>query len=492
MQNLFIEQKEPTTGVSKAWRLRAEQGSATFGTSKHAELRSGSDGVKGIHGLFEYRHDRWWYVHLDPHSSPPQFEKGMSEICIDKSMNISVGVSTLQITPYDARSALFSSMESADSGPGPGKSPYQLFTVYQNGRLLESQVVPMNRWFTPQADLKKSKVQPKESREWVTTQIGDLEVNQRTLYLSSVESLSLMSKDQFLDDGSKKSLIVGVCLSLVLALAFLITPPKEDAKTTLYQSTAPLRVQEVNLTPPPRKKSQGGVAKVPTQKQAAPTPSTASNEDSGGSKVASVLKAFSGTRLSQLVGKVSAQPAKSNNVVVSTNGIAAGTATSGRALAALGKVNQDGKDWKGDAKAVGVKLNTVGQGGGGKGVGGLGTLSTGKTGNGGVGLIEEESEVVGGLDREVIAGIIKTQLGQILYCYERQLSAQPDLFGKVVVKFTIGPKGEVETQSVGETSLRNATVENCIMSRIARWKFPAPKGGTSVSVTYPFLFKSTN
>lgn len=49
MQNLFIEQKEPTTGVSKAWRLRAEQGSATFGTSKHAELRSGSDGVKGIH-----------------------------------------------------------------------------------------------------------------------------------------------------------------------------------------------------------------------------------------------------------------------------------------------------------------------------------------------------------------------------------------------------------------------------------------------------------
>lgn len=107
-------------------------------------------------------------------------------------------------------------------------------------------------------------------------------------------------------------------------------------------------------------------------------------------------------------------------------------------------------------------------------------------------MIEDESEIVGGLDREIIAQYIKTQLGQILYCYERQLSAQPDLFGKVAVKFEIGPTGQVGFAKIGDTTLKNSTVEGCILNRIAGWKFPTPQGGTKVLVTYPFLFKSTN
>ena len=136
-------------------------------------------------------------------------------------------------------------------------------------------------------------------------------------------------------------------------------------------------------------------------------------------------------------------------------------------------------------------VSTAGRGGG-KNTSGIGGLGAGNTGNGGVGLIEEESEIVGGLDREVIAQYIKSQLGQILYCYERQLSAHPDLFGKVAVKFTIAGTGSVETQAIGDTTLKNATVEGCILNKVAKWKFPAPAGGTKVLVTYPFLFKSTN
>ena len=98
---------------------------------------------------------------------------------------------------------------------------------------------------------------------------------------------------------------------------------------------------------------------------------------------------------------------------------------------------------------------------------------------------------MGGLDREVIAQYIKTQLGQILYCYERQLSANPNLYGKIAVKFTIAGTGSVETQSINDTTLKNLSVESCILSKISKWKFPEPKGGTKVLVTYPFLFKST-
>ena len=150
-----------------------------------------------------------------------------------------------------------------------------------------------------------------------------------------------------------------------------------------------------------------------------------------------------------------------------------------------------GKDWSKDAKGSGSGVSTAGRGGGGS-LSGYGSLSGGNTGNAGIGLIEEESEVVGGLDRDVIAQYIKTQLGQILYCYERQLSAHPEMEGKVSVKFTIDGSGKVDEQKIGDTTLKNATVEGCILNRVAQWKFPNPKGGTKVVVTYPFLFKSTN
>ena len=109
-----------------------------------------------------------------------------------------------------------------------------------------------------------------------------------------------------------------------------------------------------------------------------------------------------------------------------------------------------------------------------------------------MGLLEDEGEITGGLDREVIAQYIKSRLGEILYCYERQLSANPDLYGKVAVKFSIAGTGAVETQRIGDTTLKNATVEGCILQKVAKWKFPTPEGGTKVLVTYPFLFKSTN
>lgn len=107
-------------------------------------------------------------------------------------------------------------------------------------------------------------------------------------------------------------------------------------------------------------------------------------------------------------------------------------------------------------------------------------------------LEDTESVVEGGLDREVIAAVIREHLGQIRYCYERQLAASPDLYGKLKVRFTIDANGEVDSQSVSQTTLKNNMIEDCILRRLATWKFPKPKGGTKVIVSYPFLFKSVN
>ena len=136
-------------------------------------------------------------------------------------------------------------------------------------------------------------------------------------------------------------------------------------------------------------------------------------------------------------------------------------------------------------------MATVGKGTGASGsLRGSGSLSAGGVGTANVGIVEEETEVRGGLAREVIAQTIQGYLGQIRYCYERQLSAQPDLYGKVIVNFTISGNGKVGAQQISSTTLKNSLVEGCILRRISGWRFPTPEGGTSVVVKYPFMFRS--
>jgi outer membrane biosynthesis protein TonB len=207
-------------------------------------------------------------------------------------------------------------------------------------------------------------------------------------------------------------------------------------------------------------------------------------------EVASAIKNIRKTGLSNLIGKISKRVSRNSGLIVSS-GVSADNEPTGRAMASLGSVKSS-ISGKGEISKVTIKgVSTTGVGGGSKGaLRGISGLSVGKVGSGEVGIVEEETDVEGGLEKEVISSYIKTQLGQIRYCYERQLSASPDLYGKIHIKFTIGGNGQVIQQAVGLTTLQNAMVEGCILRRVATWKFPEPKGGTLVVVTYPFLFKS--
>ena len=107
-------------------------------------------------------------------------------------------------------------------------------------------------------------------------------------------------------------------------------------------------------------------------------------------------------------------------------------------------------------------------------------LAGGNIGSGNiVAMVDEETVIEGGLDRDAIADVIRRNLGQIRYCYERQLSSTPDLYGKILVKFTIGAAGEVAESRVDNSTLKSAMVEGCIMRRMASWKFPSLKADTS-------------
>ena len=93
------------------------------------------------------------------------------------------------------------------------------------------------------------------------------------------------------------------------------------------------------------------------------------------------------------------------------------------------------------------------------------------------------------LSKEVIASIVRKHENEIRYCYETALSTQHDLAGKVSVAFTIGGTGDVSEANVGESTLGSSSAESCIATKVRRWKFPEPKGGGQVFVTYPWIFR---
>jgi hypothetical protein len=82
-------------------------------------------------------------------------------------------------------------------------------------------------------------------------------------------------------------------------------------------------------------------------------------------------------------------------------------------------------------------------------------------------------------------------------CYESALEDDPELGGKLLMKFTIiGAEevgGVVEDASIDElgSDLRNPFLEECMRESLMAVSFDeAPEDGGRVEVTYPFAFAS--
>lgn len=115
-------------------------------------------------------------------------------------------------------------------------------------------------------------------------------------------------------------------------------------------------------------------------------------------------------------------------------------------------------------------------------------VSAGKKRASGTVRIGGDPIILGALDKSLIDAVIKDQMNQIRYCYERELSGNSDLSGNMTVKFVISKTGSVSKASTKSSTLDNNAVENCINGRFLKFKFPEPKGGGIVIVSYPFIF----
>lgn len=158
----------------------------------------------------------------------------------------------------------------------------------------------------------------------------------------------------------------------------------------------------------------------------------------------------------------------------------------------------------GGGRAEGIGLGNVGTVGRGAGAA-SGSVSGGRVGGSGQGLGSGHGRasaahrpaaprlsmgsatVSGSLDREVIHRGIRPIIPSMRRCYEVALSRDPNLGGRVSVRFRIISDGSVDQVDVSAAGQTDATMLTCIEAAIRSAKFPPPTGGT-ILITYPFVF----
>jgi hypothetical protein len=125
--------------------------------------------------------------------------------------------------------------------------------------------------------------------------------------------------------------------------------------------------------------------------------------------------------------------------------------------------------------------------GGGEGIGTINGKALGLPRARASDTVAGEPATTGSLNKTLILGVVRRHLGEIRFCYEKQLHDVPTLAGKVAVTFTIGPEGAVADSQIASSTLANDAVEGCPLQRVNQWLFP--QSGGAVKVTYPFDFR---
>jgi len=92
---------------------------------------------------------------------------------------------------------------------------------------------------------------------------------------------------------------------------------------------------------------------------------------------------------------------------------------------------------------------------------------------------------------ESILAVIKLNVDQFTKIYEKYLRGDITLGGKISIRFTIAPSGDIIAAKVVDRKILCPSLEREIISQVRHMKFETiPLGNTTV--TYAFVFKKDN
>jgi len=101
--------------------------------------------------------------------------------------------------------------------------------------------------------------------------------------------------------------------------------------------------------------------------------------------------------------------------------------------------------------------------------------------------VDDVNPILGALDSSDISSVVRESRPSIKACYEAGLAIDPELSGRVEVKFIISPSGAVSKSEIKESTVDSVDVEDCMLDVMSNLQFPEPEGGGIVIVTFPFV-----
>ena len=135
-----------------------------------------------------------------------------------------------------------------------------------------------------------------------------------------------------------------------------------------------------------------------------------------------------------------------------------------------------------------------GSGGIGDGLGGLlggggGGIATRAKGNIKTPSARDIDMGAGGGSRSAadIMKVVRQRTPGLRHIYNKYLKKQPGFSGKVTLRFTIAPGGDIISISVASSSTGFAEFDNAVKNTVKRWTFSKVKSGNT-TVTIPFTF----
>ncbi|MCA9661429.1 MAG: AgmX/PglI C-terminal domain-containing protein [Myxococcales bacterium] len=91
------------------------------------------------------------------------------------------------------------------------------------------------------------------------------------------------------------------------------------------------------------------------------------------------------------------------------------------------------------------------------------------------------------LTQAVFEEQVQGYMDDVVDCYSQASAENAELAGQIVVNFTIGADGSVESAVIDEgSSLNDETMNTCLQGKFSGWTFAKPASGESTVLIFPF------
>jgi outer membrane biosynthesis protein TonB len=275
-----------------------------------------------------------------------------------------------------------------------------------------------------------------------------------------------------------------------VALANTPLPPEVTLEEIPDRYAKVLIPEKLPKPPEPPKEDQGGKKEEKQARKASddkkPAESAEQQAARKAARAAAVAKAVQSKGILKVLGALG--PGTGSGAVADVFGAGGGMSDVASALSGAGGV----------AVATDPGAGGGRKGGGQGGAASIGALAT--SGGGAVGygaksevkvtgsVAAEEAEIDSSeIDQAKLGSFIKARMGLIKACYENALKRNPNLKGKIIIRFTILETGGLTDLEVAGNTMGAADVASCITATMRSWRTQFKPSSPS-TVEFPFVF----